>query len=406
MTGNRVAYLYALFLSFLLFVLFNLYLFHLLLVFLLVLPLISLLSALPVRRALRYSMEIDDDIVPKGNCPVRLSAQNGSAFPCACVRMHLNRRNALGRIGERYLETSDEIIQFSVGARRTYTLEPPIKMAYCGRVDLSIHRVDICDMLGLFSLSVSPQNGQNSSGSIYVLPELQVRAIQTDEAADLGLDSATYSTEKAGNDPSEIFQLRDYQPGDPRHSVHWKLSSRMNRLIVREFGLPLNPSMHFLLELRAGAEPAAAERVLGTVLAFSENLMARKVTHSISWLGEEGLMQTTSVTGPDSLAIVLHELLALPGQKRWSTLEAYALQAVAQSETHLVYLIAGAVEKPAEEDTAARLLTNLIDLEVCRRLTLMPERCSRETAKGLMSLGCEVQLLDGRILGAEAEEEL
>ncbi|NLI55300.1 MAG: DUF58 domain-containing protein [Clostridiales bacterium] len=403
MAGNRILYGYALFFSFILFVLFDLYLFHLLLIFLLILPPVSLLAALPVRQKLRYALEIEDDIVPKGMCGIRLSARNDSMLPCAGVRFTLERHNALGRLGERYIETSEDIVQFPLGPRSSYSMEPAVRMAHCGRVDLAVRRVSVIDMMGLFALPVPPKSRSAGMGSVYVLPELQVRSIQTEEAADLGMDSATYSTEKAGGDPSEIFQLRDYREGDARHSVHWKLSSRMNRLIVREFGLPLNPSLHFLLELREDANPAAAEAMLGTMLAFSEHLMARDVTHSISWIGEEGGLRTMPVTGPEALASVLHELLALPGQRRWSTLERFAASGAAKSDTHLVYLVAGNIWNAAGDENAARLLGSLVDLGICRRMTIMPERCPPDTAQTLLELGCEVQLLDGSIPGAEAE---
>lgn len=403
MAVNRIAYLYTLLLSFVFFVLFDLYLLHLFLIFLVLLPLLSLLLAVPACRALRYRIEIEDDIVPKGLCSVHLAAKNGSVFPCARVRFLLHRRNALGRFHGQYTDLSEDTVQCSLGARGLITLQPMIKLAHCGRVDLNIRRVYVCDLLGLFCLPVSAKNGTSDSCSIYVLPELQSRTIQTDEAADLGLDSATYSTEKAGNDPSEIFQLRDYREGDPRHSVHWKLSSRMNRLIVREFGLPLNASLHFLLELRAGADPAAAEAMLGAVLAFSEHLMARKVTHSVSWLGEEGLLQTVSITGAEALASVLHELLALPAQEEWSSLTHYAAQATPQTETHLVYLVAGARWRTAEDAEPKRMLGNLLERNICRRLTLMTDRCSPETAESLLAVGCEVQLFSGRIFGLETE---
>ena len=403
MTGNRILYGYALFFAFILFVLFDLYLFHLLLIFLIVLPLISLLAILPVRNNLRYALEIEDDILPKGACGIRLLARNGSVFPCACVRFSLERRNALGRIGERYTEDIAESVQFPLGPMRTFSIQPSIKMAYCGRVDLKIRRVSVIDMLGLFALAVPER--QAAGGSIYILPELQVRSIQTDEAADLGLDSATYSTNKSGGDPSEIFQLRDYREGDARHSIHWKLSSRMNRLIVREFGLPLNPSLHFLLELREDATPAAAEAMLGTMLAFSEHLMAREVTHSISWINEDGGLHTIPVTGPEMLASALHELLALPGQARWSALERFAAESGIKSDTHLIYLVAGTVWN-ASDSAGAQLLGSLVDLGFCRRLTIMPERCTKDSAVALRGFGCEVQLLDGRIPHLGVEEEL
>ncbi len=405
MSGSRILYFYALLFSFVLFVFFDLYLFHLLFLFFLMLPLVSLLLTLPLCRAVRYKMEIEDDIVPKGVSSISLTAQNASFLPCACVRVRLSRANALGRVDGRYVEAAQETVRFSLGPRSAFMARPALDLAHCGRVDIDILRVSVSDTLGLFSLPVPSKNGRVSAGSVYVLPEPQRRAIQTDEAADLGLDSATYSGEKAGGDPSEIFQLRDYRPGDPRHSVHWKLSSRMDRLIVREFGLPLNPSLHFLLELCMDADAAAAEHLLATALAFSEYLIAREVVHSLSWLGEEGMLHTVSVTGADTLASVLHELLALNAQKRWSTLEHFALGAAPQSETHLVYLIAGTLATPAEGEGAERLLATLSDLHICRRMTLMPERCSLEIAKAFLDLGCEVQLLDGSVPVVEAEQE-
>ncbi len=404
MTGNRILYGYALFFSFILFVLFDLYLFHLLLVFLLILPPVSLLTALPARRKLRYALQIDDDIVPKGACGVTITARNGSLFPCTGVRFVLERHNVLGRVGSRYMESALDVVQFPLGARRSYSFQPAIKAAHCGRMDLTVVRASVIDMMGLFALPVPSKNAVQASGSIYVLPELQIRSIATEDAADLGLDSAAYSTEKAGGDPSEIFQLRDYREGDARHSVHWKLSSRMNRLIVREFGLPLNPSLLFLLELREGAEPSASEAMLGAMLAYSEYLMARDVTHSVSWLGDEGGLHTVPVTGPEALASVLHELLALPGQKRWSALENYAVHAP-KADTHLVYMIAGTVWTASENESAARLTGSLIDLGICHKITVMPERCSRDEAAALREMGCEVQLLDGSVpeLGTEAQ---
>lgn len=405
MTGNRILYFYALLISFALFVLLDAYLFHLLFLFLLILPVVSLLAALPVSRKLRYRLNVEDDIQPKGDCPAELTVQNVSSFPCACVRVILTRKNLLGRVGDRYSEDLEDTIYFSVEPKRTKSVQPPLQMEHCGRVDLGVRRIAVCDMLGLFRLPVPKGNAGPVSGSVYVLPELQSRSIQTEEAADLGLDSATYSTKKPGNDPSEIFQLRDYREGDARHSVHWKLSSRMGRLIVREFGLPLNPCLHFLLELRENASHAAAEQMLGAVFAYSEYLMAKNVTHSISYLGEEGALSTAFIVGPESLALVMHELLALPGTKPWSTLEHFALQTQHQADTHLVYLVAGAVWGGANDAPAYRVLESLPALNICRRLTLMPDRCSDDTAKELLSLGCEVQLLDGRIPNLETEEE-
>lgn len=395
MLRNRVLYLDLLLLSFVFFVLFEQYVFHLLFLFLLLLPLLSLLLALPACFFIRYRMDIEEDIVPKGAYGVLLSARNDALLPCAYVRMQLLRQNMLGRDGARYVESAEETVQFSLGVKRTFTIRPSVEATHCGKIDLAVRRVQICDLLGLFSLPVPRRNALCDTGSVYILPALQTRHIRTEDAAALGLDSATYSTEKAGGDPAEVFRLRDYQEGDAKNSLHWKLSWRMQRLIVREFGLPLNPSLHFLLEIRPGSEPAAAENMLGAALAYSEYLMVREVVHQISWLNEDQTLRTVSVGDANALAAALHELLALPAQKKWSTLVAFAMRDDRQPETDVFYLVAGASQTADTDEEAERVIARLPELGVCRRITLLPDRCTKAAAERLRAVGCEVQLLSG-----------
>ena len=52
-------------------------------------------------------------------------------------------------------------------------------------------------------------------------------------------DSPEYSKEKPGDDPSEIFDLHSYREGDAISRIHWKLSSKLDELMVKEFSLPL-----------------------------------------------------------------------------------------------------------------------------------------------------------------------
>ena len=52
-------------------------------------------------------------------------------------------------------------------------------------------------------------------------------------------DSDRFSTYKKGDDPSEIFDIREYADGDKIQRIHWKLSSKTGDLMVKEGSLPL-----------------------------------------------------------------------------------------------------------------------------------------------------------------------
>ena len=43
---------------------------------------------------------------------------------------------------------------------------------------------------------------------------------------------------RKGNDLSEIFDIREYVPGDDIRSIHWKLSSKTDTLILKEASDP------------------------------------------------------------------------------------------------------------------------------------------------------------------------
>lgn len=39
---------------------------------------------------------------------------------------------------------------------------------------------------------------------------------------------------KKGYDATEVFELREYQPGDSIRTIHWKLSEKFDTVLVRE----------------------------------------------------------------------------------------------------------------------------------------------------------------------------
>ena len=74
---------------------------------------------------------------------------------------------------------------------------------------------------------------------------------------------------KRGNDPSEVFDLREYVPGDDIRSIHWKLSVKTDELILREPGSPTYYDLAVLADFgltQDGAETDPIER--NAVIAY------------------------------------------------------------------------------------------------------------------------------------------
>lgn len=143
------------------------------------------------------------------------------------------------------------------GALTTYRL--PVDAAYCGEVCVICKSARVCDLLKLFRVKTE-------------LFE-EVRTVVYPRRVNLDVELARNTIglpehegmlqNRKGNDPSEIFDIREYMPGDDVRSIHWKLSSKTDTLIVREASDPSHYHTAILpdLGLMQGTEPVTREEL-------------------------------------------------------------------------------------------------------------------------------------------------
>ena len=92
---------------------------------------------------------------------------------------------------------------------------------------------------------------------------------------------------KKGYDATEVFELREYQPGDSIRTIHWKLSEKFDTVLVRE---PSDTSSYDILVmfdagLTSGEvtyEPDVLSGAVSAAAAVSEKLMEHKVPHYLA----------------------------------------------------------------------------------------------------------------------------
>ncbi len=104
----------------------------------------------------------------------------------------------------------------------------------CGEVNFKCRSIYIMDMLKLFRIKTKPF--KDCSTIIYP-KHLDVNVDLSDMIRGETLTEGSMQNRK-GNDRSEIFDTREYQTGDDVRSIHWKLSEKTGKLIVRESSEP------------------------------------------------------------------------------------------------------------------------------------------------------------------------
>ena len=120
----------------------------------------------------------------------------------------------------------------------------------------------------------------------------------TVQTSNFSLEGERFSEEVSGDDPSELFALRDYQPGDRMARIHWKLSARKGEWYVKEFGRPVGTAVLLLLEpvwKEGGQSAAEISRYLQTAVSLVRSLLNVECSHVVSWIMENGELERARI---------------------------------------------------------------------------------------------------------------
>lgn len=127
----------------------------------------------------------------------------------------------------------------------------PVDCGRCGIKKITISSVVLFDCLKLFKKVIKI----NKEVKIIIVPKVyEVTSGIMEETGEYGGESETFSENKPGDDPTEVFDIRDYQVGDRLSRIHWKLSTKLNRLMVKEYSRPLPDRVILFLDTRNGEE--------------------------------------------------------------------------------------------------------------------------------------------------------
>ena len=174
-------------------------------------------------------------------------------------------------------------------------------------------------------------------------------------------DTEDYSNERPGYDLSEMFQIRDYVPGDSQRQIHWKLSHKYGKLIVKDPSLPITRSAAVFWE-RTENDPTCerTDAEAEIVVSVCRNLLSQSVQFTVGWNEEAtGRCVFQQIRDMDDLIGLLPRLFTAKPAKGASGASLLLQELPAGSCSHLVYV---AAERKAETDELASIgrLTALI----------------------------------------------
>lgn len=263
-------------------------------------------------------------------------------FSVGAIRVVVRYRNVLFGIEEEYRYE----LPFSAGQ---IDIIPDRLNQICGKVEVECVQANCIDMLGLCSAPVAPFK---ATTAVLFPPRLDL-SFQIDRS-NLGPapGEATYLNRR-GHDAGEVFDLREYNPGDDVRSIHWKLSGKLDELVVRENSEPSQDRIALLMDAglnnaQGPIDPATISAALGLAALCGGELIEQGASHQAIFNARSGLSQHSVANRRDQIRRI-QAWMEIPLPDRNGTgAELFLAQRLPRSYARLIYITADAIPENVE----------------------------------------------------------
>lgn len=258
---------------------------------------------------------------------IYLSTTKKSFLPTGRVRIRLFFQNTL--TGEKSKRTV-----FLTPGREEQIVEFCYESPHCGIVECCLKEIRVYDFLGLFFFPIR-NKGQNKDFTM-VTPTTSELSGKVDQADIADMESNIFSKAKHGDDPSEVFDIREYRDGDRLSQIHWKMSYKTNKLIVKEFSLPIADKLMLLCELSGDLE--CIDGTLDALASIGQLFLENGVIFQVGWCdGEKRKFICLEVGSPEDLENVWNQMFLSGRHPNSQSVLDYCEEFLSTEYAHIIY---------------------------------------------------------------------
>lgn len=279
---NTILYAAVLVVCWLVFLLLHSYFFLIALIFFGSLFLYDIISLKILKNNVKISLDSPKNAITKGvleQIPVRM--ENPTIFFSPNLYFTLELSNEF--YGEK-AEYTWNIPLYTKGYRR---LELPIRFQRSGKMIISIKEIRIEGILGILA---TRQKG-DGQGMFYVYPGRLEGSRDVIEYEGFKEEDKAGRQEgiRQGNHFSEISGIREYIPGDSMRDIHWKLSAKKEKLMVKEHVILSDTSQTLLVELAdvLYEQERCIEDVLELLMNFLQEYVIQETPFELVWWNQK-----------------------------------------------------------------------------------------------------------------------
>lgn len=276
------------------FILSGAYYLLLLIVILFMLMMISLFSMLFMLKKIRFQ-------ILKSNNEYYLKYQGKGFFPVGRMQIHFDVRNI-------FLNTSIPMkIDFLAGCPNIL-IPLDASMFKMGKTELVLTSFRMIDMLGIFSKKIK----YTTAIETFIAPVIEKKDSLFE--MEMGRKLQAYQRQK-----NEDYDLREYREGDSFKDIHYKVSYRQSKLMIKDKFKQSGFDMDVFIDL--SGDELSCQNVFSYLESFIHQLLLQNGKCMLHWYSKELLMEV-KICDLHEYEEALRKILSFPkAQLRLTTAE-------------------------------------------------------------------------------------
>ena len=181
----------------------------------------------------------------------------------------------------------------SIGAKGESSQTILLQSSFCGRVYVQISRFTLLDYLGLLPMKARVK----ADARLTILPDLYPMEADMTARPAYADDGAS---NRRGEDRSEVYQLREYRPGDDIRQIHW----------------PESRSLLVFWDKRTGGNPQQMDALAEVVSSAGMALLQSGVPYTLCWTDRDDL-QVQDISEENQLLQAIPALVKTRGSAEY-----------------------------------------------------------------------------------------
>lgn len=257
---------------------------------------------------------------------------NKCFFPLGVGRLHVRWKNNFTN------ETIREKIDFSMLPNSQLSLQCFPAGTHCGIVSFEITSVDVYDMVCMWKWK------KPGRAKVNVLIRPPYEPIDMRRKFHFALwesENEDNAFARKGENTEEIVDIRGYQQGDKMQRVHWKLSAKMDEIMMKEFGNSMDVRTHIVVDLYVPHKKEKGyymDELLQVLIAISVRIIQSGEQHTVYWFDGENL-QSRSIKSQEQLWDCMQEIITGSLEEHPQSVSAYLEQGGQRNAKTCVYYV-------------------------------------------------------------------